>query len=173
MNRTAAFLACLVYALTVPSALARPITLTELRDAFAKRGADSLQIAYLDGHPVLSGEMLEQGFEAILRDCQGPERACESIRYVTCHEMPDISHVEALEIANTYNTGYKNATAYAEEKWFGQVVCIRLQQDFRGDEEYGIKQIFEWQIEIEDFLQAMDDTLTDKVASNLLDSGGE
>ena len=135
----------------------------------ALRGAESLQIAYLDGHPVLTGEMLGQGFEAVLRECEGPQSACESIRYVSCREMPDHSRIEVLEIANAYNSGYRSGAAYAEEKWFGQVVCLRLQQEFRGEEAYGLKQYFEWQIELEDFLQGMDDAMTDKLAANVLD----
>ena len=135
----ALFLSCLV---AMP-ALAEPITITQLRDEFTKRGTVALRVAYLDGFPVMTGEM--QGF----------------------------SRIEALEVANTYNAGFKNAAAYAEEKWFGQVVCIRLQQEFRGVERYGMRQIFEWQIELEDFLQDMDEAQTDKLAANVLDSGAD
>ena len=170
MKRITVLTLSLLFAFPAPAVHAQPITLMQLRDEFARRGTEALQVAYLDGHPVLNGEMLGQSFEAILRDCEGPEKACEAIRYVTCREMPDFSRIEALEVANAYNAGYKNATAYAEEKWFGQVVCIRLQQEFRGIEPYGLKQIFEWQIELEDFLQDMDDAMTDKLASNVLDN---
>jgi hypothetical protein len=163
----------LLAALLVPQALAEPITLVQLRDEFAKRDAEALDIAYLDGHPVMTGEMLGQSFDAILRDCEGPQKACEAIRYVSCREMPGFSRIEALEIANAHNAGYKNATAYAEEKWFGQVVCIRLQQEFRDETKFGLRQIFEWQIELEDFLQEMDDAQTDKLAENVLDNAAE
>lgn len=154
-------------------AFAEPITIIQLRDEFAKRDAEALDIAYLDGHPVMTGEMLGQSFDAILRDCEGPQRACEAIRYVSCREMPGFSRIEALETANAHNSGYKNAIAYAEEKWFGQVVCIRLQQDFRDDVQFGFRQIFEWQIELEDFLQEMDDAQSDKLAVNVLDNAAE
>jgi hypothetical protein len=165
----ALFLSCLV---AMP-ALAEPITITQLRDEFTKRGTVALRVAYLDGFPVMTGEMQGQSFDAILRDCEGPEKACEAVRYVTCHEMQGFSRIEALEVANTYNAGFKNAAAYAEEKWFGQVVCIRLQQEFRGVERYGMRQIFEWQIELEGFLQDMDEAQTDKLAANVLDSGAD
>lgn len=154
-------------------AVAEPITIIQLRDEFAKRDAEALDIAYLDGHPVMTGEMLGQSFDAILRECEGPQKTCEAIRYVSCREMPGFSRIEALEIANTHNAGYKNATAYAEEKWFGQVVCIRLQQEFRDEAQFGLRQIFEWQIELEDFLQEMDDVQTDKLAVNVLDNAAE
>jgi len=173
MKSRSAIMFFLMVAISAPTALARPITLMQLRDEFAKHNTDGLQVAYLDGHPVLNGEMLGQSFEAILRDCEEPQKACEAIRYVTCRELPDFSRIEALEVANNYNAGYKNATAYAEEKWFGQVVCIRLQQEFRDPQEYGFKQIFEWQIELEDFLQDMDEALTHKLAANVLDNGAQ
>ena len=168
-------LLCLLSMVAPPAleAIAEPITIIELRDEFAKRDAEALDIAYLDGHPVMTGEMLGQSFDAILRDCEGPQKACEAIRYVSCREMPGFSRIEALEIANAHNAGYKNATAYAEEKWFGQVVCIRLQQDFRDDVTFGLRQIFEWQIELEDFLQEMDDAESDKLAANVLDNAAE
>jgi hypothetical protein len=154
-------------------AFAEPITIVQLRDEFAKRDAEALDIAYLDGHPVMTGEMLGQSFDAILRDCEGPQKACEAIRYVSCREMPGFSRIEALEVANAHNAGHKKATAYAEEKWFGQVVCIRLQQEFRDEMKFGLSQIFEWQIELEDFLQEMDDAQSDRLAVNVLDNGAE
>ena len=154
-------------------AIAEPITIIELRNEFAKRDAEALDIAYLDGHPVMTGEMLGQSFDAILRDCEGPQKACEAIRYVSCREMPGFSRIEALEIANAHNAGYKNAAAYVEEKWFGQVVCVRLQQEFRDDVRFGFRQIFEWQTELEDFLQEMDDAQSDKLAVNVLDNAAE
>ena len=163
----------LVVAAPLGLAFAEPITIVQLRDEFAKRDAEALDIAYLDGHPVMTGEMLGQSFDAILRDCEGPQKACEAIRYVSCREMPGFSRIEALEVANTHNAGFKNATAYAEEKWFGQVVCIRLQQEFRGETTFGLRQIFEWQIELEDFLQEMDDAQSDKLAVNVLDNGAD
>lgn len=153
-----------------PVASADPITLTQLRNEFAMRSIDVPQVAYLDGHPVLSGEMLGQEFEAVLYECEGPEKACEAIRYNSCYEMPDFSRIEVLEVANTYNQSYKRGTAYAEEKWFGQVVCVKLQQEFRNTEEFGLKQIFEWQIELEDFIQEMEDAVSGKLAANVLDN---
>ena len=173
MKRFAALAFSVLVALPMPAALAKPISLIQLRDEFARRGTEALQMAYLDGHPVLNGEMLGQSFEAVLRDCEGPEKACEAIRYVTCREMPDFSRIEALEVANTYNQGFKSGTAYAEEKWMGQVVCIKLQQEFHGTEGFGLKQIFEWQITLEDFLQGMDDAQTDMLASNVLDNSAQ
>ena len=170
--RATSILLLLVAALPCMSA-AEPITITQLRDEFAKRGTDALDVAYFDGHPVMTGEMLGQTFDAILRECEGPQKACQAVRYVSCREMPDFSRIETLEIANTHNSGYGKATAYAEEKWFGQVICIRLQQEFPGQEEFGLNQIFEWQIELEDFLQEMDDAETDKLAANVLDNSAD
>lgn len=164
------FLLFLSLLVATPAALAKPVTLTEARKEFAMRGTDVPQVAYLDGHPVLSGEMLGQGFEAVLYECEGAEKACEAIRYTSCHEMPDFSRIEALEVANTYNQTYKRGTAYAEEKWFGQVVCMKLQQRLGQDDVFGLNQIFEWQVELEDFLQAMEDATTDKLAANVLDN---
>jgi len=173
MNWRALLLLLPAVAAPALQAFAEPITIIELRDEFAKRDAEALDIAYLDGHPVMTGEMLGQSFDAILRDCEGPQKACEAIRYVSCREMPGFSRIEALEVANAHNAGYKDAAAYAEEKWFGQVVCIRLQQDFRDDVQFGFPQIFEWQMELEDFLQEMDDAQADKLAVNVLDNAAE
>ncbi|MEO1966502.1 hypothetical protein, partial [Hyphomonas sp.] len=105
-------LLCLLSMVAPPAleTIAEPITIIELRDEFAKRDAEALDIAYLDGHPVMTGEMLGQSFDAILRDCEGPQKACEAIRYVSCRQMPGFSRIEALEIANAHNAGYKNAT---------------------------------------------------------------
>ena len=169
MNRLAALMLLLLAAVPAPAALAKPITLLELREAFTSRGINVPQVAYLDGHPVMSGYMLGQNFEAILSDCAGEEKACESVRFVSCREMPGQSRIEALEIANTYNTGYKDGAAYADEKWFGQVVCLKMTRTFRDEEEFGLDQIFDWQITLEDFLQDMDDAETDTLAANVLD----
>ena len=149
------------------------VTANQLRDELAKYGAEAMEISYEDGHPTLTGEMLGQAFEVGLSDCDGPQNACRLLRYVSCHGMADFSRIEALEIANTHNAGYQGTTAFAEEKWFGQVVCVRLQQDFRGETEFGQRQVFEWQIGLEDFLQEMDDARAVKQAANSLDNSAD
>ena len=149
------------------------VTANQLRGELTKYGAEAMEISYEDGHPMLAGEMLGQAFEVTMSDCEGPQNACRSLRYVSCHEMAEFSRIEALEVANTHNAGYRDATAFAEEKWFGQVVCLRLQQDFRGETEFGLRQVFEWQIELEDFLQEMDDARAVKQAANSLDNSAD
>ena len=171
MKRLAVLAFALLVGVPAPFALARPITLMQLKGELASRDVDSLKVAYLDGHPVLSGEMLDQGFEATLRDCTGPEKACEAIRFVSCYEMPEHSRIEALEVANAYNMDVKSGVAYAEEQWFGQTVCLKLLQSFRGDEAFGLKQVFEWQMALEDFVQGMEDARTSRLATNVLDIG--
>ena len=39
--------------------------------------------------------------------------------------------------------------------------------------QFGFPQIFEWQMELEDFLQEMDDAQADKLAVNVLDNAAE
>lgn len=163
----------LMAASLAPPAFAELVTANQLRDELAKYGAEAMEISYEDGHPVLTGEMLGQAFDVTLSDCEGPQNACRALRYVSCHEMADFSRIEALEIANTHNAGYRDTTAFAEEKWFGQVVCLRLQQEFRGETEFGPRQVFEWQIELEDFLQEMDDARAVKQAANSLDNSAD
>lgn len=165
-------LLCTVVAV-LPAALAETVTANQLRGELVKYGAEAVEISYEDGHPMLSGEMLGQAFDVILSDCEGPQNACRSIRYESCREMADFSRIEALEIANAHNAGYKDAAAFAEEKWFGQVVCLRLHQDFRGETQFGLRQVFEWQIELEDFLQEMDDARAVKQAATGLDNNAD
>lgn len=163
----------LISAVLSPAAFAELVTANQLRDELAKYGGEAMEISYDDGTPVLAGEMLGQNFEVTLSDCEGPQNACRTLRYVSCHEMADFSRIEALEIANAHNAGFRDAAAYAEEKWFGQVVCIRLRQDFRDNVRFGLRQIFEWQIELEDFLQEMDDARAMKQAANSLDNSAD
>ncbi|MEZ5999953.1 hypothetical protein [Hyphomonas sp.] len=152
---------------------AQLVTVNQLRDELAKYGAEAMEISHEDGHPVLTGEMLGQAFDVSLSDCEGPQNACRALRFVSCHEMAEFSRIEALEIANTHNAGYRDAAAFAEEKWFGQVVCLRLQQNFRGEAGFGQRQVFKWQIELEDFLQEMDDARAEKQAVNSLDNSAD
>ncbi|KCZ84807.1 hypothetical protein HAD_03970 [Hyphomonas adhaerens MHS-3] len=156
-----------------PAAFAETVTASQLRGELVKYGAEAVEISYEDGHPMLTGDMLGQAFDVTLSDCDGPQPACRSIRYVSCREMADFSRIEALEIANTHNAGFKDTTAFAEEKWFGQVVCLRLQQEFRGEIQFGQRQVFEWQIELEDFLQEMDDARAAKQAAISLDNSAD
>lgn len=163
----------LLAAALAPPAFAELVTANQLRDELVKYGAEAMEISYEDGHPLLTGDMLGQAFGVTLSDCEGPQNACSTLRYVSCHEMAEFSRIEALEIANAHNAGYRDSSAFAEEKWFGQVVCLRLQQDFRGGTEFGLRQVFEWQIELEDFLQEMDDARAEKQAANGLDNSAD
>ena len=172
VRRATLFLLLMAAAFALPAS-AELVTANQLRDELSKYGAEAMEISYEDGHPMLTGEMLGQAFEVTMSDCEGPQNACRSLRYLSCHEMAEFSRIEALEIANAHNAGYRDTTAFAEEKWFGQVVCLRLHQDFRGETEFGLRQVFEWQIELEDFLQEMDDARAVKQAANSLDNSAD
>jgi hypothetical protein len=171
VNRIA-FIATLL-ALAAPTTLAEPLTLPQLKLALSGQGGEALEMDQRDGWPVLTGDMQGQPFSATLGDCQGPQQACESVRFVACRDLPDHSRIEALEIANTYNTGDGQAVAYADEAWFGQTLCIRLQQSFPGAQTFGVTQISAWKIELGDFLQRVEDALEEKRSANLLDNGAD
>ncbi len=173
MARCASLPFLLLAAAFVFPANAELVTAGQLRGELAKYGAEAMEISHEDGKPVLTGDLLGQAFDVSLSDCEGPQNACRSLRYESCQEMVEFSRIEALEIANTHNAAFRNATAFAEEKWFGQVICLRLQQDFRGEREFGQRQVFEWQIELEDFLQEMDDARAVKQAANSLDNSAD
>ena len=169
MHRLAVLALLLIPA--TPLARADPVTLVQLREAFARQGADALEMAEQNGEPALSGEMLGQPFEATLSACNGPEPACSVVAYRACRDLPDHSRIEALEIANTYNQEDSKAVLFAEEEWFGQALCVRLLQDLRMAGPFGARQASDWQIELEDFLQTVDTALADKQAANGLDNG--
>ena len=123
-----------------------------------------------NGQPVLIASLLGQPFEAALYTCSGPEPACNTVRYRACRDLPDHSRIEALEIANGWNQGDRDAILTAEEEWFGQALCVRLLQDIGPATRFGTRQASDWQIELEDFLQTVDTAITDRQAANMLDS---
>ena len=174
MHRLAnhSFLLAFLVAVMAPAAHAGPVTLAQLREAAAAQGADALAMGEKDGQPLLSGDMLSQRFEVTLMACSGPEPACGIVRYQACRDLPDHSRIEALEIANAWNQEDRKAVLTAEEEWFGQALCVRLLQDVRN-ETFGPRQLSDWQIELEDFLQAVDTALADMQAANMLDRGAQ
>ena len=164
---------CFLLPLMAPVAHAEPVTLVQLREAFADHGADALTMGEKDSQPLLSGEMLSQPFEATLTACEGPEPACGIVHYQACRDLPDYSRIEALEVANAWNQEDHTSVLTAEEEWFGQALCVRLLQDLRNDGAFGARQVSDWQIELEDFLQTVDTAIADKQAAILLDRGAQ
>jgi len=157
----------------VPAALAAPLTLPELKLMLAEHEGEALEMDLEDGRPLITGEMQEQVFEALLTDCRGPEPSCEAVRFSACHDLADHSRIEALEIANDWNTGERPGVLYASEEWFGQALCVKLRQAFPGETAFGADQIAVWQIELGDFRQRIEDAVGEKQAANALDSSAD
>lgn len=168
----AALVLCLSL-LTAPAALAAPLTLQALKLMLTQHEGEALEMDLEDGRPLITGEMQEQVFEALLTDCRGPEPSCEAVRFSACHDLTDHSRTEALEIANDWNTGERPGVLYASEEWFGQALCVKLRQAFPGEMTFGADQIAIWQIELGDFLQRIEDAVAEKQAANALDSGAD
>ncbi len=154
-------------------ATAEPITLLQLRSEFLDRGISPVDVVLVEGHPILSGKILGHGFDAILRDCEGEEKACEGVRFVSCVELPGSTLADAMEFANTYNQGFSEGSAYAQEKIFGPVVCLRKQEKFRDEQKFGMEQIFDWQVALEDFIKTVEDARNARVAANVTGLGAK
>ena len=159
-----------LFLLAGAGAQGEPLTLAELKQALAAQGAKAMTAGEQDGRPLLSGEMQAQPFEVLLGDCRGPQPTCEAVRYAACHDLPDHSHLEALDIANDWNAGDRPGVIWAQEEWFGEALCLKLQQALLPETVYGVPQIAVWQIELGDFLQRIEDALVEKQAANRLDN---
>lgn len=148
-------------------AFAKPITLVEFRNEFLLREFNSVKIGYIDTHPTMSAAVDGQGFDAVLRECSPIEGTCQAARFTACRELPDYSRSEALELANDMNVGFNRGTAYAKSGTAASSVCVRLQVTFRDDDNFGIRQIYEWQRALEEFTTSVDQDLNARLAADV------
>ncbi|MEP0316357.1 hypothetical protein [Hyphomonas sp.] len=148
-------------------AFAKPITLIEFRDEFLIREFQSVKIGYIDTHPTMSAAVDKQGFEAVLRECSQIDGTCQAARFTACRDLPGYSRLETLELANQMNEGFNPGTAYAKKGRSPSGICVRFHVSFRGEDDFGLRQIFEWQQALEDFIASVDSDLTSRIAADV------
>ena len=146
--------ACLTAAtcLLTLSAHAKPITLLEMRHEYQKRGYERIDVAYRNGHPVLTASIFGQSFDAVLRECEGIEYACEAVRFTTCFAFPEQADADPYLVANAYNRGVRPGASYVPDESETTKVCLRMHQRFSGADSFGHDEIYAWQNTLENFL---------------------
>ena len=138
---------------------AEPITLLDMRLEFQKRSYERIDVAYRNGHPVLTASIFGQSFNAVLRECEGVDIACEAVRYTSCIEFPEGSVVDPYRVANAYNSGFRPGAAFVPESSRTRQVCLRMHQRFAGTEKFGFEEIYDWQSTLEDFILDVEDEI--------------
>lgn len=147
-------------------AFAKPISLVEFRDEFASREFRSIRIAYVETHPTMMAAIGDQGFEAVMRECSDIDGTCQAARFTACRELSQYSRLEVLDLANRMNAGFDTGTSYAKEG-HNPAICVRLHVSFRGEDDFGLSQIFEWQQALEEFNESVDADIDSRIAAEM------
>ncbi|MFN3314689.1 MAG: hypothetical protein ACK46Q_14655 [Hyphomonas sp.] len=161
MKRLAASLLALT-ALSAAPALAEPVSLHAVRDALNMGGLKGAQIGIVFGQPMVSGDLQGIGTVAALRRCgEGVAgRACEEVAFKACIQLkPVADRLALLESANAYNLErYAGVMVIDANNLLGDVACVMLHIDLRGDTVFGMHEVYHWQQALTDFRSYLLDT---------------
>ena len=150
------------------AAAARPIDIREVQEEFAKRGAGDVKMAFLDGHPVVSAALEGQSFFAILQNCDEVEKLCSSIRMESCRRLPSMSRLDVLELTNDFNAQRFNGTAIAKDDEVVPVICVEQAFAFPNEDDFGLREVFEWGETLEDFRNYFEQVERSRLAASIL-----
>ena len=159
----------LFLALSLP-AMAEPTTIQEVMSEFRKRDATSMQGAILMGDPVITGSLEEQGFTATLLECEKPDYACRVVMLQTCRAVPLLGVDDALQIANSYNTGQapRGFATVTREGVASLSLCVRSRSDMDADNYFNMGETFRWSRTMTEFLEFVDEATLDAQARSIL-----
>lgn len=158
-------------ALALP-ALADAVSIREVAREFGKHGATSVEMAYLDSHPVIIGNFKGQGFTATLRDCFDGMDLCYTVTTEACRTASGFDRTEALDFVNRFNLDLrrgKTGVAYVDDaRGAGQVLCVRHRSSLREDYSFGIDQVFAFEQLVDDFHDMIEAREKDRQVRSIL-----
>lgn len=150
-------------ALSSGPALAQPVGVHAVRDALNMAGLKGAQIGILYGQPMVSGELHGVGTVAALRRCSEGDsggRICEEVAFKACIQMaPTADRLALMEAANAYNLQrYAGVMVIDENNLLGDVACLMLHIDLRGETVFGMHEVYHWAQALTDFRSYLLDT---------------